>query len=43
MLPLAGLLFNVISGLVIDKAQNLAKEHVEKMINDVLPDEAKDE
>ena len=43
MFPLAGMLFNVISGLVIDKAQNLAKDHVEKMISDVLPDEAKDE
>ena len=43
MLPLAGMLFNVVSGLVMDKAQNLAKEHVEKMIDDVLPDEAKHE
>ena len=41
MLPLAGMLFNVVSGLVIDKASTLAKEHVEKMIDDVLPDEAK--
>ena len=43
MLPLAGLLFNVVSGLVIDKASTLAKEHVEKMIDDVLPDEARAE
>ena len=43
MLGLAGMLFNVISGLVIDRAQSLAKEHVEKMIDDVLPDEAKNE
>ena len=43
MLPLAGMLFNVVSGLVMDKAQNLAKEHVEKMIDDVLPDDAKEE
>ena len=41
MLPLAGMLFNVVSGLVIDKASTLAREHVEKMIDDVLPDEAK--
>ena len=31
MLPL--LLFNVISGLVVDKATELAKEHVESMMN----------
>ena len=37
---LAGLLFNVISGLVIDKAQDLAKDHVEKMIDDIIPDHA---
>ena len=43
MLPLAGLLFNVVAGLVIDRAQNLAKDHVEKMIDDVLPDKAKKE
>ena len=43
MLPLAGMLFNVVSGLVMDKAQNLAKDHVEKMIDDVLPEEAKAE
>lgn len=43
MLPLAGLLFNVVSGLIIDKASTLAKEHVEKMIDDVLPDDAKAE
>ena len=36
MLPL--LLFNVISGLVMDKAQDLAKDHVERMIDDILPD-----
>ena len=41
MLPL--LLFNVISSLVMDKAQDLAKEHVEKMIDDILPDDAKEE
>ena len=38
---LAGLLFNVISGLVIDKAQDLAKDHVEEMIDNILPKEAK--
>ena len=41
MLPV--LLFNVISGLVIDKAQDLAKEHVEGMIDDILPKDAKKE
>ena len=41
MLPL--LLFNVISSLVIDKAQDLAIEHVEKMIDDILPDDAREE
>ena len=41
MLPL--LLFNVISGLVMDKAQDLAKDHVESMIDDILPDSAKKE
>ena len=41
MLPL--LLFNVISGLVMDKAQDLAKDHVERMIDDILPDSAKNE
>ena len=41
MLPL--LLFNVISGLVIDKATDLATEHVEKMIDDLLPKEAQKE
>ena len=30
MLPLAGMLFNVVAGLVVDKAQDLAKDHVEK-------------
>lgn len=43
MLPLAGILFNVVSGLVIDKAQDLAKEHVEDMIDNLLPDDAKEE
>ena len=43
MLPLAGMLFNVVAGLVVDKAQDLAHEHVEKMIDDILPDEAKEE
>ena len=41
MLPV--LLFNVISGLVMDKAQDLAKEHVEGMIDDILPKDAKKE
>ena len=41
MLPL--LLFNVISSLVVDKATDLAKEHVEGMIDDILPKEAKKE
>ena len=41
MLPL--LLFNVISGLVIDKATDLATEHVESMIDDLLPANAKKE
>ena len=41
MLPI--LLFNVISGLVMDKAQDLAKDHVERMIDDILPDSAKKE
>lgn len=39
MLPL--LLMNVITGLVADKAQDLAKDHVSKMLDDVLPDNAK--
>ena len=43
MLPLAGLLFNVISSLVVDKATDLATEHVENMIEDILPDSAKKE
>ena len=43
MLPLAGLLFNVISSLVIDKATDLATEHVENMLDDILPDSAKKE
>lgn len=41
MLPV--LLFNVISGLVMDKAQDMAKEHVEKMIDDIIPKDAKKE
>ena len=41
MLPV--LLFNVISGLVMDKAQDLAKDHVESMIDDLLPASAKKE
>ena len=41
MLPL--LLFNVLSSLVVDKATDLAKEHVEAMIDDILPDKAKKE
>ena len=43
MLPLAGMLFNVVAGLIVDKAHDLAHEHVEKMIDDVLPDKAKKE
>ncbi len=43
MLPLAGMLFNVVAGLVVDKAQDLAEEHVERMIDDILPDNAKKE
>ena len=43
MLPLAGMLFNVVAGLIVDKAQDLAEEHVEKMIDDILPDNAKKE
>ena len=41
MLPL--LLFNVVSSLVMDKAQDLAKEHVEDMIDNLIPDDAKAE
>ena len=41
MLPL--LLFNVISSLVVDKATDLATEHVESMIDDLLPTSAKKE
>ena len=37
------MLFNVVAGLVVDKAQDLASEHVEKMIDDILPDKAKKE
>ena len=43
MIPLAGMLFNVVAGLVVDKAQDLAQAHVEKMIDDILPDKAKKE
>ena len=43
MVPLAGMLFNVVAGLVVDKAQDLAQEHVEKMIDEILPDKAKKE
>ena len=41
MLPL--LLFNVISSLVVDNATDLAIEHVESMIDDLLPESAKKE
>ena len=41
MLPLAGMLFNVVAGLVVDNAQDLAEDHVAKMIDDVLPEKAK--
>ena len=41
MLPV--LLFNVISSLVVDKATDLATEHVENMIDDLLPESAKKE
>ena len=41
MLPL--LLFNVISSLVVDKATDLATEHVESMLDDFLPESAKNE
>ena len=41
MLPI--LLFNVISSLVVDKATDLATEHVESMIDDLLPASAKKE
>ena len=41
MLPV--LLFNVISSLVVDKATDLATEHVENMIDDLLPEDAKKE
>ena len=41
MLPV--LLFNVISSLVVDKCTDLATEHVESMIDDLLPDSAKKE
>ena len=43
MLPLAGMLFNVVAGLVVDKAQELAEEHVGKMLDDILPEKAKKE
>ena len=38
MIPL--LLINVITSLVVDKAQTLAKEHVEEMIKQIIPKEA---
>ena len=41
MLPL--LLFNVISSLVVDKVTDLATDHVESMIDDILPESAKKE
>ena len=41
MLPV--LLFNVLSSLVVDKATDLATEHVENMIDDLLPESAKKE
>ena len=41
MLPV--LLFNVISGLVMDKAQDLAKDHVESMICLLYTSDAADE
>ena len=37
MIPL--LLINVITSLVVDKAQTLAKEHVEEMIKQIIPKE----
>ena len=37
------MLFNVLSSLVVDKATDLAQEHVESMIDDLLPDSAKKE
>ena len=37
------MLFNVISSLVVDKATDLATEHVESMIDDLLPESAKKE
>ena len=43
MLPLAGMLFNVVAGLVVDKAQDLAEDHVGKMLDDILPEKAKKE
>ena len=39
----AELVITVTAGLVVDKAQDLAEEHVEKMLNDILPDNAKKE
>ena len=41
MLPV--LLFNVLSSLVVDKATDLATEHVENMIDELLPESAKKE
>ena len=43
MLPSACMLFNVVAGLVVDKAQDLAKDHVERMIDDVLPEKQRKE
>ena len=37
------MLFNVLSSLVVDKATDLAQEHVEDMIEDLLPESAKKE
>jgi len=43
MLPmLVPMLTNVIGGLVADAATNLAKEHVEDMVKNVIPPEAMD-
>ena len=39
---LASMLFNVVAGLIVDNAQDLSKELVEDMIDNILPDDAKD-
>lgn len=39
---LVPMLLNSIKGMILDKAQSLAEEHVEKAINDNLPPEAKE-